>query len=71
MNINENKITVEKMYNIYPSTAVILKTVFLLYKYGLPFTIFKLTGKTRKEKYTSLNEKISISHMFLYYMRSM
>lgn len=58
------------MYTIYLSTTVILKTVSLLYMYSLPFSIFKLTGKTRNKNYTPSNEK-HLSHMFLYYVRSM
>lgn len=57
MNRKENKITVEKIYIIYPSTTVILKIVYLLYMYSLPFSIFKLTGKTGKEKYIPLSKK--------------
>lgn len=70
MNISENKITVEKMYTIYASTNVILKIVWLLYMYSLPFSIFKLTGKTEKEKYLSLSKKKYWSCKFQYYERS-
>lgn len=63
MNRKENKITVEKIYIIYPSTTVILKIVYQLYMYSLPFSIFKLTGKTGKENTYRWVKKIFISYV--------